>query len=117
MCLGLPSINQLGSPQAHVLSVAAPWRWGARPVLGSCSWPLPEAPLPPVGGLPRPGKGKLGWQAVADLSLYPQTSLMANCRAPRRPWLASHMSTVFISLLCFPSFLGAAVFLCYAVWQ
>lgn len=46
-----------------------------------------------------------------------KTSLLANCRAPRRPWLASHMSTVFISLLCFPSFLGAAIFLCYAVWQ
>lgn len=46
-----------------------------------------------------------------------KTSLLANCQAPRRPWLASHMSTVFVSLLCFPSFLGAAVFLCYAVWQ
>ncbi|XP_073654180.1 transmembrane channel-like protein 6 isoform X6 [Tursiops truncatus] len=46
-----------------------------------------------------------------------KTSLMANCQAPRRPWKASHMSTVFISLLCFPSFLGAAVFLCYAIWQ
>lgn len=46
-----------------------------------------------------------------------KTSLMANCQAPRRPWLASHMSMVFISLLCFPSFLGAAVFLCYAIWQ
>ncbi|ELW68264.1 Transmembrane channel-like protein 6 [Tupaia chinensis] len=46
-----------------------------------------------------------------------KTSLMANCRAPRRPWRASHMSTVFLTLLCFPSFLGAAVFLCYAVWQ
>ncbi|KAM6164710.1 transmembrane channel-like protein 6 [Rhynchocyon petersi] len=46
-----------------------------------------------------------------------KASLMANCQAPRRPWLASHMSTVFITLLCFPSFLGAAVFLCYAVWQ
>ncbi|XP_053516485.1 transmembrane channel-like protein 6 isoform X3 [Artibeus jamaicensis] len=46
-----------------------------------------------------------------------KTSLMANCQAPRRPWLASHMSTVFISLLCFPSFLGAAIFLCYATWQ
>ncbi|XP_036268101.1 transmembrane channel-like protein 6 isoform X3 [Pipistrellus kuhlii] len=46
-----------------------------------------------------------------------KTSLLANCQAPRRPWLASHMSTVFISLLCFPSFLGAAIFLCYAVWQ
>ncbi|EDL34623.1 transmembrane channel-like gene family 6, isoform CRA_a [Mus musculus] len=46
-----------------------------------------------------------------------KASLMANCQAPRRPWLASHMSTVFLTLLCFPSFLGAAVFLCYAVWQ
>ncbi|XP_049715220.1 transmembrane channel-like protein 6 isoform X4 [Elephas maximus indicus] len=46
-----------------------------------------------------------------------KTSLMANCQAPRRPWLASHMSTVFITLLCFPSFLGAAIFLCYAIWQ
>ncbi|XP_021536627.1 transmembrane channel-like protein 6 isoform X5 [Neomonachus schauinslandi] len=46
-----------------------------------------------------------------------KTSLRANCQAPRRPWLASHMSTVFISLLCFPSFLGAAVFLCFAVWR
>uniref|UniRef100_A0A8C5UNJ9 Transmembrane channel-like protein n=1 Tax=Microcebus murinus TaxID=30608 RepID=A0A8C5UNJ9_MICMU len=46
-----------------------------------------------------------------------KTSLLANCQAPRRPWLASHMSTVFLSLLCFPAFLGAAVFLCYAVWQ
>ncbi|XP_055971726.1 transmembrane channel-like protein 6 [Sorex fumeus] len=46
-----------------------------------------------------------------------KASLMANCQAPRRPWLASHMSTVFVSLLCFPAFLGAALFLCFAVWQ
>ncbi|XP_031513676.1 transmembrane channel-like protein 6 isoform X2 [Papio anubis] len=46
-----------------------------------------------------------------------KTSLLANCQAPRRPWLASHMSTVFLTLLCFPAFLGAAIFLCYAVWQ
>nr|XP_055244796.1 transmembrane channel-like protein 6 isoform X4 [Gorilla gorilla gorilla] len=46
-----------------------------------------------------------------------KTSLLANCQAPCRPWLASHMSTVFLTLLCFPAFLGAAVFLCYAVWQ
>uniref|UniRef100_A0A2K6CZK6 Transmembrane channel like 6 n=1 Tax=Macaca nemestrina TaxID=9545 RepID=A0A2K6CZK6_MACNE len=49
--------------------------------------------------------------------LSPQTSLLANCQAPRRPWLASHMSTIFLTLLCFPAFLGAAIFLCYAVWQ
>nr|XP_045014388.1 transmembrane channel-like protein 6 isoform X2 [Jaculus jaculus] len=46
-----------------------------------------------------------------------KASLMANCQAPRRPWLALHMSTVFLTLLCFPAFLGAAVFLCYAIWQ
>ncbi|XP_029409399.1 transmembrane channel-like protein 6 isoform X3 [Nannospalax galili] len=46
-----------------------------------------------------------------------KASLMANCQAPRRPWLASHMSTVFLTLLSFPSFLGTAVFLCYAIWQ
>lgn len=46
-----------------------------------------------------------------------KASLIANCQAPGRPWLASHMTTVFLTLLCFPSFLGAAVFLCYAVWQ
>lgn len=56
-------------------------------------------------------------RAVAEHSVCPQMSLMANCQAPRRPWLASHMSTIFISLLCFPSFLGAAIFLCYAIWQ
>ncbi|XP_077022217.1 transmembrane channel-like protein 6 isoform X2 [Tamandua tetradactyla] len=46
-----------------------------------------------------------------------KTSLMANCQAPRRPWLAAHMSTLFLTLLAFPSFLGAAIFLCYAIWQ
>ncbi|GAB1297112.1 Transmembrane channel-like protein [Apodemus speciosus] len=55
-------------------------------------------------------------QEVKEPSWW-EASLMANCQAPRRPWLASHMSTVFLTLLCFPSFLGAAVFLCYAVWQ
>ena len=90
---------------------------GEEPVL---SWGLGSGPLPrgrppagPGGGAPR----RQGSGRAQPLSLCPQTSLMANCQAPRRPWLASHMSTVFISLLCFPSFLGAAVFLCYAVWQ
>ncbi|XP_058532400.1 transmembrane channel-like protein 6 [Ochotona princeps] len=46
-----------------------------------------------------------------------KASLLANCQAPRRPWLACRMNTVFCTLLCFPSFLGAAIFLCYAVWQ
>lgn len=63
--------------------------------------------------------GAQGMAASAECNSQPlsQASLMANCQAPRRPWLASHMSTVFLTLLCFPSFLGAAVFLCYAVWQ
>lgn len=72
--------------------------------------PLPRGPLPPPPGRP-------GGEGRAQHGLCPQTSLLTNCQAPRRPWLASHMRTVFISLLCFPSFLGAAVFLCYAVWQ
>ncbi|XP_063817360.1 transmembrane channel-like protein 6 [Pseudophryne corroboree] len=46
-----------------------------------------------------------------------KASLMMNCRSPRKPWRASHMSTAFLTLLCFPSFLGASVFLSYTVWS
>ncbi|KAM5135807.1 transmembrane channel-like protein 6 [Mantella aurantiaca] len=46
-----------------------------------------------------------------------KSSLMRNCRSPSKPWRASHMSTVFLTLLCFPSFLGASVFLSYTVWS
>nr|XP_033817950.1 transmembrane channel-like protein 6 isoform X2 [Geotrypetes seraphini] len=44
-------------------------------------------------------------------------SLMRNCECPSKPWRASHMSTIFITLLCFPSFLGAAIFLSYSIWS
>ncbi|GAB0197564.1 transmembrane channel-like protein 6 [Grus japonensis] len=46
-----------------------------------------------------------------------KTSLMHNCQSPSKPWQASRMSTVFITLLCFPFFLGAAVFLFYTIWS
>ncbi|XP_064006881.1 transmembrane channel-like protein 6 isoform X2 [Pogoniulus pusillus] len=46
-----------------------------------------------------------------------KTSLMQNCQSPSKPWQASRMSTVFITLLCFPFFLGAAVFISYTIWS
>ncbi|XP_051889038.1 transmembrane channel-like protein 6 isoform X2 [Pristis pectinata] len=44
-------------------------------------------------------------------------SLMMNCQPPRKLWRASHMMTIFISLLCFPSFLGATLAHLYSVWR
>ncbi|XP_065591362.1 transmembrane channel-like protein 6 isoform X2 [Cyrtonyx montezumae] len=46
-----------------------------------------------------------------------KTSLMHNCQSPSKPWQASHMSTVFITLLFFPSFLGTAIFVFYTIWS
>ncbi|CAB1458978.1 unnamed protein product [Pleuronectes platessa] len=43
-------------------------------------------------------------------------SLMVNCQAPRKPWRATQMTTLFITMLCFPSFVGAAVSVSYMIW-
>lgn len=47
----------------------------------------------------------------------PQSSVMMNCQAPRRPYRVSQMTTIFITLLCFPSFLGASVCVTYTMWR
>ncbi|RVE75761.1 hypothetical protein OJAV_G00002120 [Oryzias javanicus] len=45
------------------------------------------------------------------------SSVMMNCQAPRRPYRVSQMTTIFITLLCFPSFLGASVCVTYTMWS
>ncbi|XP_062824833.1 transmembrane channel-like protein 6 [Anolis carolinensis] len=45
-----------------------------------------------------------------------EASLKRNCQSPNKPWHASHMDTVLITLLCFPTFLGASIFLSYTIW-
>ncbi|XP_051967487.1 transmembrane channel-like protein 6 [Xyrauchen texanus] len=45
-----------------------------------------------------------------------KVSLMMNCQASSKPWCACQMTTIFITLLCFPYFLGSAVCVTYTMW-
>ncbi|KAI4876933.1 hypothetical protein NFI96_030240, partial [Prochilodus magdalenae] len=58
-------------------------------------------------------------QAVKLILLFylKRSSLIMNCQAPRKAWRTTHMTTVFISLLCCPSFLGAATGITYTMWR
>ncbi|XP_043945671.1 transmembrane channel-like protein 5 [Protopterus annectens] len=44
-------------------------------------------------------------------------SLMMNCHPPRRPWRAAQMTTVFILLLFFPSFIGVVSMVAVTIWR
>ncbi|XP_076001693.1 transmembrane channel-like protein 6b [Genypterus blacodes] len=44
-------------------------------------------------------------------------SVMMNCQAPRKPYRVAQMTTTFIACLCFPSFVGASVFVTYTMWS
>ncbi|XP_069590234.1 transmembrane channel-like protein 5 [Ranitomeya imitator] len=46
-----------------------------------------------------------------------KVSLMMNCIPPRRAWRASHMTTVFIFLLFFPSFVGVLSVVGVTLWR
>ncbi|KTF71977.1 hypothetical protein cypCar_00046930, partial [Cyprinus carpio] len=46
-----------------------------------------------------------------------KVSLKMNCQASGKPWRACQMTTIFITLLCFPAFLGATVCVTYTMWS
>ncbi|XP_077086810.1 transmembrane channel-like protein 6 [Siphateles boraxobius] len=51
------------------------------------------------------------------LFYFKKTSLMMNFQAPRKHWRATQMSTLFVSLLFLPSFIGALVCVIYTMWR
>ncbi|XP_078274522.1 transmembrane channel-like protein 5 [Rhinoraja longicauda] len=46
-----------------------------------------------------------------------KVSLMMNCQPPRMAWQASQMTTIFISLLFFPAFIGVLCLIGVTVWK
>ncbi|KAK7174159.1 hypothetical protein R3I93_001369 [Phoxinus phoxinus] len=51
------------------------------------------------------------------LFYFKKTSMMQNFHAPRKHWRATQMSTLFVSLLFLPSFIGALMCVIYTMWR